>query len=119
LERGTIEQRILEVMRFWAMGATNAKSREKLLEKINDGVPEDEKLEDRGFRKIYSEMATTNLLGSHPEIGYFVITCKSDLELALNSLDQKAEAIAVRKNMLFSTYETKYGTTDRQRDLAI
>ena len=117
MEKSVAEPRILDVMRFWACGSRNAKSREKLLEKINEGIPKDDQLTDRTFREIYAELSATHLLGSHPDIGYFQITCKADLELALNSLDRASASIAVRKNRIFHNYQERYGTVDRQMEL--
>ena len=117
MERAEIESRILRVVQFWAPGSKNAKPREFILGKINDGVPEKERLEDRHFRDIYTDMKPRHLLGSHPDYGYFTITCKTDLELTLQAYDKKVISISVTKNMIFNAYQQRYGTTDGQMEL--
>lgn len=114
----TAREAIERVMMVNAFGAKNAKSREVILAKVNELTP-DKPLTDREFRRIYAEIADELLFGSNPEIGYFIISSKEDLALAVSPLDKAAESIAVRKNTIFSAYEKRYGTVDRQRDLLI
>ena len=107
MERKQLEQKILEVMRFWACGSKNAKAREFILEKINEGLTDINKVTDRYFRDVYAEMSQEHLLGSCEEIGYFIIINEHDAYLADQSLLKKSVAIAIRRNRLYSLVRNK------------
>lgn len=111
-----VRDAIERVMMVNAFGAKNAKPRETILKKVNELLFDDQ-ITDRQLRNIYADMSEEYLFGSSPDDGYFVISCKADLEASLSALDHAAAAIATRKNKLFAGYEKRYGVVDRQREL--
>lgn len=62
-------------------------------------------LNDRQMRaEIESLIVDDHYCIQSSEQGYSLITCLEDLEKAVNYLDKKAEAIAIRKNSLIRNY---------------
>ncbi|OGH87085.1 MAG: hypothetical protein A2206_01390 [Candidatus Magasanikbacteria bacterium RIFOXYA1_FULL_40_8] len=90
----------------WACsGHHKAKPRHVLLAMLND---RGYSFNDREFRDLFAQMANDYLLGSCDK-GYFVISTDDDLRVACESLDKKAEAIAIRKNALKGRFAEKHG----------
>lgn len=63
---------------------------------------------ERQVRKMIEELIHEGELIEASERGYQIITTFEQLERARVYLDEKAEAIAIRKNLLLSNWNNKY-----------
>ena len=67
------------------------------------------KLSDRAMRQMIEEMITQDgYLIRSSEQGYSLIKTEEDLNLSRNYLEQKIEALCVRKNTLLKNWREKY-----------
>lgn len=75
---------------------------------------------DRRMRKIIEEMITKDghLIASS-EMGYKIITTKDELNRVIDYLNEKAEAIAIRKNTLISNFIEKFSKNERKKQLTL
>lgn len=69
----------------------------------------DQTLTDRKLRKTVEEMIVKDgFLIRSSELGYSIIKTEQDLTDAMEYLSNKAESIAIRKNVLLKNWRSKY-----------